>query len=142
MDIRAENISFCYSDSRETPLVVEAASFTLHNGECVALVGPSGSGKSTLAQLLNGLLSPTDGRLFLDQTPYRAFQHDKRSLHRRIALVFQFPEAQIFEKTVFDEVAYAARQQRIPESEIAGRVQTALETVGLSWDDLKGRNPF
>lgn len=85
-------------------------SFALNSGECIALIGPSGSGKSTLAQILNGLLRPDRGRLLVDGEPLDYKPRWLRELRRRIGLLFQLPEAQIFEQSVFDEVAFAARQ--------------------------------
>jgi energy-coupling factor transport system ATP-binding protein len=142
MDIRAEEISFQYGDSEDSPLVLDGVSFTLEGGECAALAGPSGSGKSTLAQLLNGLLSPTRGRLLADDRPYSDNSRFLRDLRRKVALVFQFPEAQIFEATVADEVAYAARQQGILETEIPARVDSALDAVGLNPAAFRDRNPL
>lgn len=136
MDILAEDLSFRYNDSKDAPLVLDGVGFALQHGECAALVGPSGSGKSTLAQLLNGLLSPTRGRLLFDDAP------QMRELRRRVALVFQFPEAQIFEATVAEEVAFAARQQGVKETDIPGRVAAALWAVGLDPAAFLERNPL
>lgn len=142
MLITAENIWFRYETEPADSFVLKDVSFTLNPGECVALVGPSGSGKSTLAQILNGLLRPDCGRLLIAAQPLEYKPKPLRDLRRRIGLVFQLPETQIFEATVFDEVAFAARQCGIPASQIQSRVATALEMVGLDPDSYSNRNPL
>jgi len=140
MHLQAEQVSFHYDDDGEP--VLKDVSFELRGGECVALAGPSGSGKSTLAQLLNGLLSPTRGRLLAEGRPYPKDAAGLRDLRRRVGLVFQFPEAQIFEATVHDEVAFAARRQGVSEAEVPGRVEAALAAVGLDPEAFRPRNPL
>jgi energy-coupling factor transport system ATP-binding protein len=142
MDIRAEDLTFRYDDNRETAPVLEQVSFELKSGECAALVGPSGSGKSTLAQLLNGLLSPASGHLLFDGHLRDDRFPNRRDLRRRVALVFQLPEAQIFETTVFEEVSFAARQWGTPKDEIPRLVESALEAVGLDPEIFQNRNPL
>jgi energy-coupling factor transport system ATP-binding protein len=141
MNLRAENISFAYPENGRHYALAELE-FTLHAGECVALVGPSGAGKSTLAQILNGLLWPSKGFLSCDGQRVQQDAKSLRSLRRRVGLVFQFPEAQIFEPTVRQEVGFAAREWGSPEAEIQPRVEAALAAVGLEPDEFLERNPF
>jgi energy-coupling factor transport system ATP-binding protein len=142
MDLQADHLSFQYEDVSPPRPVLEEISFSLKGSECAALVGPSGSGKSTLAQLLNGLLFPTRGRLLFNGKPIMDKATEWRELHRRVALVFQFPEAQIFEATVFEEVAFAARQNNLVTGQLQGRVNEALEAVGLDPAEFLTRNPM
>lgn len=141
MQIRLQNISFHYDQDGDRTPVLDHVGFTLNDGECVALIGPSGSGKSTLALHLNGLLKPQSGDFQVDGTPLQRSPRELKALRRNVAVVFQFPEAQIFESTVLDEIAFAARQWGIPEREIPGRVRTALQTVGLEPAEFLPRNP-
>jgi len=142
MEISAEKLLFSYEQTDGDHPALRDVSFTLHSGECVALVGPSGSGKSTLAQHLNGLLRPEAGSISTDGKPLSYSAAELRVLRRKVGLVFQFPEVQIFEQTVFDEVAFAARQWGIPQEEIPVRVTRALQIVGLNSESLWARNPF
>lgn len=142
MLIAAEKIFFRYESVPADDFALKDVSFALNSGECIALIGPSGSGKSTLAQLLNGLLRPDRGRLLVDGETLDYKPRSLRDLRRRIGLIFQLPEAQIFEQTVFDEVAFAARQWGFPDVEIRSRVQAALHMVGLDAPDFSSRNPL
>ena len=142
MDIRVEKLFFQYDQEEEALPALQDVSFSLRSGECVALLGPSGSGKSTLAQHLNGLLKPDRGHIWVDGRLLRWSPSELKALRRRVGLVFQFPEAQIFEASVFAEVAFAARQWGIPAEEIPGRVEKALAAVGLDAEGFGDRNPL
>lgn len=111
-------------------------------GECVALIGPNGSGKSTLIQHLNGLLHPTSGRVMIDGTDLRSRGVDLRAIRQRVGLVFQFPEAQLFEETVYDDVAFGPRNAGLPEAEVSRRVREALDLVELDLSGYASRLPF
>ncbi len=142
MDIQIESLSFKYDHPGSSTPVLSDISLTIRSGECLALVGHSGSGKSTLAQHLNGLFKPDSGRILIDGEPLRWIASELKTLRRRIGLVFQFPESQIFEQSVFDEVAFAARQWGIPAEEIPGRVAAATQSVGLDIDEYRERSPL
>lgn len=128
-----------------TPFATEAlhdVSFSLQQGEFALVIGPSGSGKSTFIQHLNGLLRPTSGRVFFEG---RDIGFDKRQLlllRRRIGLVFQMPEEQFFSETVYDEVAFAPRNQGLAEKAVETRVSEALSKVGLNHKEIGDRHPF
>lgn len=127
-----------------TPLQREALrhlNFRIEPGERVGIAGPTGSGKSTLVQHLAGLLKPTAGCVLLDGTPAHkgsAAAHARR----RVGIAFQYPEDQIFERTVFREVAFGPRNLGLKDSGIAARVRWALATVGLDPDAVRHRIPF
>lgn len=113
---------------------------------CVAIVGVTGSGKSTLAQCLNGLLTPTRGRVVVDElelTPAGLPPTELRELRRRVGLLFQFPEGQLFAPTIGDDVAFGPRRLRVKEREVQERVRWALRAVAMPDDEafLK-RSPF
>jgi len=115
--------------------------FSLQRGEFLGIFGPNGSGKSTLAQQFNGLLYPSSGKVHvcgLDTADKRV----RRSLWKKVSLVFQYPEQQIFQITVYDEVAYGPRNLGINETEVQERVDQALQMVGLVPAEIKNMTPF
>ena len=143
MLIRVQDLSYTYAPG--TPLARAA----LHNidleirgGERVGIAGPSGSGKSTLAQLLAGLLEPTSGVVWLDGTAAHARTAAARAQRGHTGLALQQPEDQIFEQSVFREVAFGPRNMRLDAPAIAGRVRWALEMVGLDPVAIEDRVPF
>ena len=108
-------------------------------GERVGVLGPTGSGKSTLAQHLAGLLKPTAGRVLLDGVPVHSAPRDHRL---QVGIAFQYPEDQIFEQTVFREVAFGPRNLDLDEAEVTARVRWALEMVDLDPGTVSQRMPF
>jgi energy-coupling factor transport system ATP-binding protein len=107
----------------------------------VGVIGPTGSGKSTLAQLISGLLKSTEGQILIGGENIIDSQKNK-NLKKKTGMVFQFPEQQFFEATVFDDIAFGLRNMGCPENEIAFRVKRSLETVGLDFELFKDRPPF
>ena len=143
MLIQIENLTHIYA--HRTPLArtaLDGVTFELRPGERVGLVGHTGSGKSTLAQQIAGLLAPTAGRVLLDGTAAHERTPAARAQRRKIGLAFQHPEQQIFEQTVFKEVAFGPRNLGLNQTEVAERVQWALEMVGLDPADFGERMPF
>jgi energy-coupling factor transport system ATP-binding protein len=151
--IEVQNLSHVYA--ARTPLERKAlrdVSLRIGPGERVGVVGRTGSGKSTLMQHLAGLLEPTSGRVLLDGIPAHARSAAARGRRRRVGMAFQYPEEQIFEQTVFREVAFGPRNlgldrqarpaNRRGQAGIAGRVRWALEMVGLEPDAVIDRSPF
>jgi len=116
--------------------------FNFRQGEFNLILGPSGSGKSTLIQHLNGLLKPTAGRVVFEGKNIGDNKKGLLYLRRRIGLVFQMPEEQFFSETVFDEVAFAPRNQGLTEDEVKKRVVEALSKTGLDLPGLPERHPF
>jgi len=142
VQIQLEDVGYRYDSGEWQRDALDGINLTLRSGECVGLIGPSGSGKSTLAQVLNGLLRPGRGRLLWDGKRLDYRPKSLRDLRRNVGLIMQMPEAQIFEATVFSEVAYAARQWGLPEAEIPDRVSRALAWVGLEMDAFRHRDPM
>ena len=137
----ASKLSFVYADGTEA---LREVSLSVARGERVAVVGVNGSGKSTLLRLLDGLLEPTEGELSFDGRALneRALEEPgfQREFRQRVAFVFQDPEAQLFNPTVADEVAFAPRQLRLTTDEVAARVDDTLALLGIS--HLRERSPF
>ena len=143
MRIQIENLSFRYK-SFGAPAALALNNINLHinDGELLAIVGPSGSGKTTLIQHLTGLLKPDTGRVLIDETDLWAKSTSHTEIRRRIGLVFQFPETQLFEETVYDDVAFGPRQLGLSEGEIHRRVIHALAAVELDFDQYTDRSPI
>jgi len=140
--ICAENLTHVYSAG--TPFEVtslEGISLGIKRGEFFAIVGATGSGKSTLVQHFNGLLTPTSGKLWVcgvDVSGKKA----RRDLWRRVGLVFQHPEQQLFEETVFEDVAFGPKNMGLPRDEVRQRVIEALQLVGLDPEQAERQSPF
>ncbi|HSJ56180.1 MAG TPA: ATP-binding cassette domain-containing protein, partial [Anaerolineae bacterium] len=131
---------------RGTPLEVPAlhgVSAVVHRGEAVGFLGRSGSGKSTLVQHFNGILRPRDpGHAWVDGHDLSDLSVDVQSIRRRIGLVFQYPEQQLFERLVGDDVAFGLKKMGLPRPERIERVRRALELVGLDFQAFKDRFTF
>ncbi len=130
---------------RGTPLEVQAISditLDVQRGEIVGIIGHTGSGKSTAIQHLNGLLRPHAGKAVVVGMDLNAPDLDLRMIRRRVGLVFQLPEAQLFEQFVGDDVAYGPRRLKLSREEIRARVRQAMETVGLPFEEFKDRLTF
>jgi len=127
---------------KKTPLVHEAlrgVSLEINDGEFIGLIGRTGSGKSTLIQHFNGLLKPDSGRIVVDGI--NTASGSLRELRRKVGLIFQFPEYQLFEETVFKDIAYGISKRGYGEAETRERVYRAAEAVGIS-GALMQRSPF
>lgn len=146
MKIRLENVSYRYTQGIEAfsgkDDAIRDISIEIASGEFVGIVGPSGSGKTTLIQHFNGLLLPTSGKVLIDGVDLT--EHKKRlgEIRRKIGIIFQFPEFQFFENTIYDEVAYGPRNLKIPEEVIQTRMQEAFQLLGLDFQEFKDRSPF
>jgi len=114
--------------------------FTVAQTDLIGIAGATGSGKSTLIQHLNGLLEPTSGRVLVDGSPME--KTPRRGFRGEVGLVFQFPENQLFEATVAEDVAFGPANLGVPPAEIEERVASALQTVGLDPAAFGHRNPF
>ena len=116
--------------------------FDIYDGEVAGIIGHTGSGKSTLLQQLNGLLKPHGGTIIVGGTDITRPGISMRDVRRRVGLVFQYPEYQLFEETVALDVAFGPKNLGLREDEVDERVRDALELVGLDYDEVAGRSPF
>ena len=117
-------------------------SLTIHDGEFIGLIGHTGSGKSTLVQHLNGLILPTSGKITVDGMDLAEKGTDRRAIRRRVGLVFQYPENQLFEETVAKDIAFGPKNLGLDEAEIDRRVRTAMRRVALDYDKFAQRSVF
>ena len=121
---------------------VEDMSFDVYDGEFLGIIGHTGSGKSTLIQHLNGLLRPTSGQILLHGKDIWAEPKKIRDVRFQVGLVFQYPEYQLFEETVYKDIAFGPKNLGLDEAEIDRRVRTAMRRVALDYDKLAQRSVF
>lgn len=143
MPIELSNASYTYAP--KTPYTVDALkniSLSVNDGEFVGVMGHTGCGKSTLIQLLAGLLAPTSGQVLLDGEDINSRSYDRDRLRRRVGVVFQFPEYQLFETTVERDVAFGLRHSGLKRDEVTERVRNALATVGFDYEKIHGSSPL
>ena len=142
MPIEVKKLTHIYMQGTTSETVaLSEVSFSISDGEFVGLIGPTGSGKSTLIQHLNGLLKPTSGSVFVDGIDINGKGANLKELRRKVGLVFQYPEQQVFEETVFDDIGFGPKNLGLSKEEIASRVIGAAEMVGLD-RELLMRSPF
>jgi len=130
---------------RGTPLVVKALhdiNLEIRQGEIVGIIGHTGSGKSTAVQHFNGLLRPHEGAVTVVGIDMADPNVDLKSIRRQVGLVFQFPEAQLFEQFVGDDIAYGPRNLKLNREEVRARVRKAMAAVGLEFEAFKDRLTF
>lgn len=143
MSIQVRNLSHIYSEGLpDEQLALDNINFDIYDGEVAGIIGHTGSGKSTLLQHLNGLLKANTGTIIVGDTDITKPGVAMRDIRRRVGLVFQYPEYQLFEETVALDVAFGPKNLGLTEKEIDGRVQEALELVGLDYEEVKDRSPF
>ena len=140
--IRVENLTHTYGAG--TPFcrsAVQDMSLDIYRGEFLGIIGHTGSGKSTLIQHLNGLLKPTTGRILLGGKDIWADPKKIRDVRFRVGLVFQYPEYQLFEETVYRDIAFGPTNMGLSKEEIDRRVRESARFAGLS-EDLLEKSPF
>ena len=142
MSIIAVNLTHVYSpDTPWTTKALDQVNLEIQDGEVIGLIGHTGSGKSTLVQHFNGLLKPTSGTLQVQGIEVTKGAN-LRPLRRKVGLVFQYPEHQLFEENVVLDVAFGLKNLGLPREEIQQRVEQALSAVGIDYQRFKDRSPF
>lgn len=140
--ITVENLS--YFHARKTPYEIKALDgidLNIQSGTVTGLIGHTGSGKSTLVQMFNGLLRPYEGRVLLDGADIWAKPKDINKIRFRVGLVMQYPEYQLFEETIYKDIAYGPKNMGLSDDEIRERVLEAADFVGLE-RELLDKSPF
>ena len=136
--LQVQNLNYIYSQG--TPFEHQAlkdVSFSVERGEFLGIIGHTGSGKSTLMQQLNGLLKPTSGKILLDGKDIWSDKKLTRQTRFRVGLVFQYPEYQLFEETVYRDIAFGPKNMGLKDDEIDRRVREAAFAVGLTQEQLQ-----
>lgn len=140
--IKLNDVSYVYmSGGPFEKTAVEEINLGLKSGEFVGLIGHTGSGKSTLIQLMAGLIKPSSGTVEIDGQQLHTKGCDMRRLRFQIGLVMQYPEYQLFEETVFKDIAFGPKNMGLPEEDIKRRVHFAADLVGLNRELLE-KSPF
>ncbi|GCE24560.1 energy-coupling factor transporter ATP-binding protein EcfA [Dictyobacter alpinus] len=140
--IRVKHLSHIYKAAPFPKKALNDISLEIVQGDCVAIIGFNGSGKSTLVQHLNGLLRPTQGSIWVDGIDIGVKNIDLRALRQRVGMLFQFPESQLFGRTVYTDVAFGPQRMKLGRHEIRTRVKGALNIVGLPHEEYGWRSPF
>ncbi len=143
MPIIIEGLSFYYGEG--TPFETKAidnVSMEIKNGDFVGIIGHTGSGKSTLIQHFNGLILPQKGTVLIDGQNIKDKNLKLKKIRQKVGLVFQYPEYQLFEETVYKDVAYGPINLDLNPEEVKQRVKNALELVGFDYEMIKDKSPF
>lgn len=143
MQIQVKNLTHIYSEGMPYESVaLTDISFEIDRGEFVGIIGHTGSGKSTLIQHLNGLLKPKSGSILIDGVDIARKDAKMQDIRRKIGLVFQYPEYQLFEETVHKDVAFGPLNLGFTQEEADQRVEEAIGLVGLNYEEIADRSPF
>lgn len=143
MIMKINNLNYIYNPN--TPFEKKAlndVSIEINEGEFIGLIGHTGSGKSTLVQHLNGLMKATSGNIIIEGIDITEKNANLKLIRQKVGLVFQYPEHQLFEETVFKDIAFGPKNLGLNEEEITTRVKESMELVGLDFEDLRDRSPF
>lgn len=143
MPIELDNLKYVYMAGTPFETVaLEGLSLRIDDGEFLGLIGQTGSGKTTLIGLAAGLLKPTEGIVKINGEDINKKGYDRKALRRHIGVVFQYPEHQLFEETVYKDIAFGPLKTGVSEDEIEKRVRRSMELMELDFDGLKDLSPF
>ena len=143
MSIKIENLTHIYMP--KTPFEKKALdniNLTIEDGEFLALIGHTGSGKSTLIQHLNGLLEASSGNILVDNIDITNKETKLTDIRKKIGLVFQYPEYQLFEETIEKDIAFGPNNLGLSSEEVSNRVKKSMEMVGLDYEAYRNVSPF
>ncbi len=140
--LKVQNLTYSYGNN--SPFINDAVSdvsFSVDKGEILGIIGHTGSGKSTLVQHLNGLLKPTDGQIFIEDQNIWDKPKEIRKIRSKVGLVFQYPEYQLFEETVFEDIAFGPKNMGLAGDELRERVYETCRIIGVKEEYLE-KSPF
>lgn len=143
MSIKIENLTHIYMPkSPFEKVALNNVNIEINEGEFIALIGHTGSGKSTLIQHMNGLLKPSSGRIIVDDMDITSSNVNLSDVRKKVGLVFQYPEYQLFEETIEKDIEFGPRNLKLDQEEITKRVKKSMEMVGLDYEVYKDKSPF
>ncbi|KJU71491.1 energy-coupling factor transporter ATPase [Clostridium baratii] len=143
MSIKIENLTHVYmANGPFEKKALDNVNLDIKDGEFIALIGHTGSGKSTLIQHMNGLLEATSGKIIVDGEDITQKGVKLSDVRKKVGLVFQYPEYQLFEETIAKDIAYGPTNLGLDEEEIDKRVKKSMEMVGLDYEVYKDKSPF
>lgn len=143
MSIEIKNISFTYMKGTAFERkALNEVSLTIPEGKFIAIAGHTGSGKSTLVQHFNGLISPDEGSVLVDGIDINKKGEASLSARHRVGMVFQYPESQLFDETVYDDIAFGPKNLGIEGEALEQCIKKSMELVQLDFDKYKGKSPF
>lgn len=143
MSISVRNLKYIYNPGMPGETVaLNDVSFDVADGSVLGIIGHTGSGKSTLLQHLNGLIKPTSGEIYIDGECITDGKTKMTDIRRKVGLVFQYPEYQLFEETVSKDVAFGPKNLGLNEEEQQERVKKAIGLVGLDYEEIRDLSPF
>ena len=143
MSIKIENLTHIYSPNGPfEKKALDNVNIEINDGDFVAIIGHTGSGKSTLIQHMNGLEKATSGKIFIDDIDITAKDVKLTDIRKKVGLVFQYSEYQLFEETIEKDIAFGPTNLKLNEEEIKNRVKKAMEMVGLDYETYKDKSPF
>mgnify|MGYP000982286190 CR=1 FL=1 len=143
MIIEIKDLNYIYNSG--TPFEKKALdniSLEINEGDFIGLIGHTGSGKSTLVQHLNGLMKPSSGTIIVEGISITDKDAKLREVRQKVGLVFQYPEHQLFEESIYKDIAFGPRNIGLKDKELDDRVRDSMELVGLDYKTLKDRSPF
>lgn len=143
MSIQVKNLTHIYAQGLpDESVALDDVSFEIEDNQFVGIIGHTGSGKSTLVQHLNGLLKPNSGQIIVDGVDLTAPDISMIDIRKRVGLVFQYPEYQLFEETVAKDIAFGPQNLGLDEKEVDQRVREAMQLVRLDYDKFSEKSPF
>ena len=143
MSVIVKNLTYIYDEGMPfASKAIDDISFEIKDNDFVGLIGHTGSGKSTLIQHLNGLLKPSSGQIIVNGFNITDKDLNLTEIRKRVGIVFQYPEYQLFEETVEKDIAFGPGNLGLEEDEIADRVKKSMEAVGLDYEQYKDKSPF
>lgn len=143
MSIIVKNLTHIYNEGMPfASKALDDISFEIEDREFIGLIGHTGSGKSTLIQHLNGILKPSSGKILINDFDITNPELNLTDVRKKVGIVFQYPEYQLFEETVAKDIAFGPSNLGLDEEEIQRRVVESMEAVGLAYDEYKDKSPF
>lgn len=137
--IEIKNLKFAYIEEEN---ILKGIDLDIDVNEFIGLIGHTGSGKSTFLQQLNGLLLPNEGEVLVEGVSTKKPGKKRIGIRQKVGLVFQYPEYQLFEETIYKDIAFGPKNLKLTEEEIDLRVRKAMEYTGLDFEEYKDRSPF